>query len=110
MYVLRSMLCAVRLCACTLVTTPAVQNSEPCTMELMLITLSKLGYALGVQEHKDRSLCMGPKSKRLWSVRLAVRTIPISSYVLGRTSKRLPIFLSKNSAPVCFIEKLNYYK
>lgn len=112
MHVLRSVLCAVMLHAHTLIATPKCSTKQwalhPGAMGLMIINFGKAGYALGVQECKDRSLC-GAKKQALVELRVAVRTIHTSSYKLGRTSKRLPISLWQNPEPVCFIDKQNDY-
>lgn len=83
-HVLRSMLCAH-----TLVHPSAVQTVSPAPWSsgVIIIKFGKVGHALSVQEHKDRSLCTGQKNKPLWSVRVALRKGPISSYTQGEHPK-----------------------
>lgn len=109
MHVLRSVLCAVRLCAHTLIATPKCSTKQwalhPGAVGLMITKFGKAGYAHSVQEHKVT--LYGAKST--CGVKSAVRTIPTSSYTLRRTCKKLLISLWQNPAPVCFIDKLKDY-
>lgn len=78
------------LCAHTLITQVQYKTVSPApgAVGLMIMKAGKAGYALSAQ---GQVTLHGAKNKHLWSARVAVRRAPVSSYMLGRTSKRLLI-------------------